>query len=314
MAGVNYISVRYCPCKGGRQNRCRTKAPKRGSQMEIVVTGSSGKFGQHVAENLAAAGHDILGVDRVANPSLRASRVCDLSRTDDLLEAFAGAEALVHLAAIPAPNLAPDGVTFNNNASAAYNVLKVAADSKIRKVVVASSIAAYGFLYARTMPQPKYLPLDEDHPCQPTDPYGLSKLVGETIADSFATETGASIASLRLPGINFDPEFRLLKERLSNPRYRLPGFWTYIDVRDAVAACRLGLEAAPAGHSIFNVAAPTSNMREPTDDLLKQYLPGVAKSKSGLVGNWSGMDSSKAGRILGFRAEHLWERYVQNSA
>src|SRR5579862_4719309 len=259
--------------------------------MKIVVTGSSGQFGQHVVRNLATAGHDVLGIDRVANPSLRPSWVCDLCRTGDLFEAFAGAEAVVHLAAIQAPNLAPDSVTFNNNVSATYNVLKAAADLSIRKLVVASSIAAYGFLYARKMPEPKYLPLDEDHPCQPTDCYGLSKVVGETIADSFAAQTGACIASLRLPGINFDPEFRLIKERLGNPRSRLPGFWTYVDARDAAEACRLALEAVPRGHTIFNVAAPTSNMREPTDELLKQYLPTVKKSQAGLAGNWSGMDS-----------------------
>jgi nucleoside-diphosphate-sugar epimerase len=278
--------------------------------MKIVVTGSSGQFGHHVVRNIAAAGHDVLGVDRVANPSLRPSWVCDLGRTGDLFEAFAGADAVVHLAAIPAPNLAPDSVTFNNNVSVTYNVLKVVADLKITKVVVASSIAAYGFLYAREMPQPRYLPLDEDHPCQPTDPYGLSKRVGETIADAFAVQTGSSIVSLRLAGINFDPKFALIKERLGNPRYRLPGFWTYIDARDAAEACRLGIEAAPKGHTIFNVAAPTSNMREPTDDLLKQFLPHVKKAKSMLVANWSGMDSSKAERVLGLRARHVWERYV----
>jgi nucleoside-diphosphate-sugar epimerase len=281
--------------------------------MKVIVTGSCGQFGQHVVRDLAAAGRDILGVDRAAGPSPHPSRVCDLGRTGDLFEAFAGADAVVHLAAIPAPNRAPDSVTFNNNVSATYNVLKVAADLKITKVVVASSIAAYGFLYARSMLQPQYLPLDEDHPCRPTDSYGLSKLVGEAIADSFATETGASIASLRLPGINFDPEFRLVRERLKNPGYRLPGFWTYIDARDAAAACRLALEAAPPGHTIFNAAAPTSNMREPTDDLLKQYLPGVKKSKIGLVGNWSGLDSGKAERILGFRARHVWESSIQSS-
>jgi nucleoside-diphosphate-sugar epimerase len=282
--------------------------------MKIVVTGSSGQFGQHVVRNLTAAGQDVLGIDRVANPWIRPSFVCDLSRTGDLFEAFAGAEAVVHLAAIPAPNLMPDSVTFNNNVSAVYNVLKVAADLKIDKLVIASSIAAYGFLYARTMPEPAYLPLDEEHPCRPVDPYGLSKLVGETIADSFAAQTGASISSLRLPGINFDPEFRLIKERFGNPRYRLPGFWTYIDARDAAEACRLALEAAPPGHSIFNVAAPTSNMGEPTDELLKQYLPTIKKKRHRLVGNWSGMDSSKAERILGFRAQHVWERYIRDPA
>ncbi len=279
--------------------------------MKIVVTGSSGKFGQHVVRNLIASGHDVLGLDRVVNPSLRPSWVCDLSRTGDLFEAFAGAEAVVHLAAISAPNLAPDNVTFDNNVSATYNVLKVAAELRVRKVVVASSIAAYGFLYARKPIRPKYLPLDENHPCQPTDSYGLSKLVGEMIADSFAAQTEASIASLRFPGINFDPEFKLIRERLNNPEYRLPGFWTYIDARDAAGACRLGIEAAPPGHTVFNAAAPTSNMRELTDDLMERYLPGVKKNKHGLVGNWSGLDSSKAERILGFRAQHLWEGYGQ---
>jgi nucleoside-diphosphate-sugar epimerase len=281
--------------------------------MKIVVTGSSGQLGQHVVRGLTAAGYDVLGIDRVADPSIRPSWVCDLSRTGDLFEAFAGAEAVVHLAAISAPNLMPDSVTFNDNVSATYNVLKVAADLKIGKLVIASSIAAYGFLYARKIPQPKYLPLDEEHPCQPTDSYGLSKIVGETIADSFAIQTGASVSSLRLPGINFDPEFKLIKERLGNPRYRLPGFWTYIDVRDAAEACRLALEAAPPGHTIFNVAAPTSNMREPTDELLQQYLPTVKKREDRLVGNWSGMDSSKAERMLGFRAQHVWEKYIPSA-
>jgi nucleoside-diphosphate-sugar epimerase len=280
--------------------------------MKIAVTGSSGKFGGHVVQNLTAAGHDVLGIDRVANPSMRLSWECDLSRTGDLIEPFTGAEAVVHLAAVPAPNLMPDSVTFNNNVSAVYNVLTVAADLKIRKLVIASSIAAYGFLYSRKMIQPQYLPLDEEHPCKPTDPYGLSKVVGEMIADCMAMQTEMSISSLRLPGINFDPEFGLIKERFRNPRYRLPGFWTYIDVRDAAEACRLALEVAPSGHTIFNAAAPTSNMREPTDELLRQYLPMVKKSKSRLVGNWSGMDSSKAERILGFRAQHVWQKYIPN--
>jgi nucleoside-diphosphate-sugar epimerase len=281
--------------------------------MKIVVTGSSGQLGQHVMQSLTMAGHDVLGIDRVAHPSLQPFWVCDLSHTGDLFEAFSGADAVAHLAAISAPNLMPDSVTFNNNVNATYNVLKVAADLKIGKLVIASSIAAYGFLYARKMPKPKYLPLDEAHPCQPTDSYGLSKVVGEAIADSFAIQTEASVSSLRFPGINFDPEFKLIKERFDNPRYRLPGFWTYVDVRDAAEACRLALEAAPRGHTIFNVAAPTSNMREPTDELLQQYLPTVRKTEDRPVGNWSGMDSRKAERILGFRAQHVWEKYIPSA-
>lgn len=282
--------------------------------MKIAVTGSSGRLGRQVMQNLTAAGHQVLGIDRIADSAMQPSWVCDLTRTGDLFEAFADREAVVHLAAVSAPNLMPDSVTFNNNVAALYNVLKVAAALGIGRIVIASSIAAFGFLYARKMPEPDYLPLDEEHPCQPTDCYGLSKRVGEMIADSFAAQTDASISSLRLPGVNFDPQFKLIKERFGDPQYRLPGFWTYIDARDAAEACRLALERAPRGHAIFNVAAPTSNMPVPTDALLERYLPSVKKKQDTLKGNWSGMDSGKAERILGFRAQHVWERYVQSPA
>ena len=278
--------------------------------MKIVVTGASGRLGKVVARQLADRGHAVLGIDRIADPSLRPSWVGDLCQTGDLFEACAGADAIVHLAAIQAPNLAPDSVTFANNVGATYNVFKVAADLRVKTVVVASSTAAYGFLYARTAMMPDYLPLDEAHPCRPIDPYGLSKVVGETIATSFALQTGARAVSLRLPGINFDPTFSVVKERMKNPAGRMSGFWSYIDVRDASEACLLALAFDRPGHHIFNVAARTSSMQQPTDELLRQFLPTVRKKHSELAGNWSGVDSSKAERELNFHAEHVWERHL----
>jgi nucleoside-diphosphate-sugar epimerase len=275
--------------------------------MKVVVTGASGRLGKVVSRHLATHGYDVLGIDRTADPSVPRVWLGDLCQTGDLFEACAGAAAIVHLAAIQAPNLAPDSVTFNNNVSATYNAFKVAADLNIRRVVIASSIAVYGFLYARTLLAPDYLPLDEEHPCRPQDPYGLSKLVSETIATSFALQTGACAISLRLPGINFDPSFAQIKDRMKNPQSRLPGFWSYIDVRDAAEACRLALNLTTAGHHIFNVAAPTSNMQQPTDELLEQFLPTVTKKRFDLSGNWSGIDASKLERELRFRAEHVWE-------
>lgn len=278
--------------------------------MKIVVTGANGRLGKAVCERLTAHGYDVLGIDRTSDPSARALWVGNLCRTGDLFEACIGAEAVVHLAAIQAPNLAPDSVTFNNNVSATYNVFKVAADLRIRKVVSVSSSAAYGFIYARTASLPDYLPLDEDHPCRPTDPYGLSKLVGENIATSFTLQTGASAVTLRLPGINFDPTYSIVEDRMKDPKARLSGFWSYIDARDAAEACRLALSLGRPGHHIFNVAAPTSSMRHPTDSLLRQFMPTVPKKRPELAGNWSGIDSSKAICELGFHAEHVWERYL----
>src|SRR5262249_33652610 len=72
--------------------------PVSGSEpgMKIVVTGGSGQLGRHVVQTFSALGHDILSIDRVADPSARLSWVCDLGRTGDLYEAFAGADAIVH--------------------------------------------------------------------------------------------------------------------------------------------------------------------------------------------------------------------------
>lgn len=66
--------------------------------------------------------------------------------------------------------------------------------------MIASSTAAFGFIYAKNLWAPDYLPLDESHPSKPQDSYGLSKVVGEQIADSIATAHEVmTISSLRFP-------------------------------------------------------------------------------------------------------------------
>ncbi|MBA2689734.1 MAG: hypothetical protein H0U63_02905 [Burkholderiales bacterium] len=95
---------------------------------------------------------------------------------------------------------------------------------------------------------------------------------------------------------------------MKDPAYRRAGFWTYVDVRDAAAACRLAIEATFSGHRIFNVAAPTSNMREPTQELIRRFFPELNDIRSEQDANWSGLDSTRAERELGFRARHTWER------
>ena len=281
--------------------------------MKVVVTGGSGRLGQHVIRELLDHGYDVLSLDKVVpQTKLCPSWMADLTRSGDIYEALKGAHAIVHLGAYQAPNLAPDAETFSNNVTATYNVLKAASDLKVSKVVIASSTAAFGFIYARRFWSPNYLPLDENHPCKPQDPYGLSKVVGEKIADSFAAARAIKIASLRFPGINFDLSYESFKERWQDPAFRLGRFWSYIDARDAAMACRLALQAKFHGHEIFIVAAPRSTINQPTEDLIKKYLPGVKNIKPRLKGNWSGVDSAKARKILGFKAKHQWDKYLSS--
>ena len=177
--------------------------------------------------------------------------------------------------------------------------------------MVASSVAAFGFAYAPKAFAPDYLPLDESHPCKPQDPYGLSKIFGEKIADYFVALSNITVASLRLAGINFDLSYQTFIEQWKDPGARARTFWSYIDARDAAVACKLGIETDFAGHEIFNIAAPTSRMKEPTTKLIQRYIPEFKGIKGSLTGNWSGLDSSKAENLLGFKAQHVWEKYLR---
>jgi len=277
---------------------------------KVVVTGGSGRLGLHTIHELMGAGYETLSLDMVPpREKLCESWICDLRRSGDLYQAFKNAGAVVHLGAYQAPGLASDCEIFSNNVTATYNVLKAATDMRVQRVVLASSVAAYGFLYAPKIWAPEYLPLDEAYPCKPQDPYSLSKVFGEQLADAFVSQSELMVVSLRFSGVNFDPTYETLPERWANPGVRLGTFWSYVDARDAAVACRLAIETHLVGHQVFNIGADTSRYREPTAELVQQYLPGT-RIKEGFSGCWGGLDCSRAKAILGFRARHVWQDYL----
>lgn len=280
---------------------------------KIVVTGGSGRLGQFVIRDLLANGYQVLSLDRVPpREKLCPSWLVDLRQAGDLFEALKGAYGIVHLGAYQAPNLASDAETISNNVSATYNVLRAAADSKVTRVVIASSTAAFGFIYAKNLWAPEYLPLDESHPSKPQDSYGLSKVLGEQIADSMVSVyKEMTVSSLRFPGVNFDLSYESFRERWRNPPSRTSGFWTYIDARDAATTCRLALEAKFQGHEVFIASAAKNCMIQPTLELVQKYLPKGAKIRKTSGTHWSCVDSAKARRMLCFNPQHLWQDYLK---
>jgi nucleoside-diphosphate-sugar epimerase len=282
---------------------------------KIVVTGGSGRLGGFVIRDLLAHRYEVLSLDRVPpREKLCPSWLADLRRSGDLFEALKSAYGIVHLGAYQAPNLASDAETFGNNVTSTYNVLRAAADSGVKKVVIASSVAAFGFIYAKNLWAPDYLPLDENHPSTPQDSYGLSKVIGERIADSIVTvHKEMTISSFRFPGVIFDLSYESFRERWRNPATRASGFWTYIDARDAAMACRLALEAKFRGHEIFIAAAPNNCMTLPTVELVKKFLPKGAKIKKMARSHWSCVSSGKARRMLGFEPKHVWQDHLKQA-
>ena len=108
--------------------------------MRVVVTGGSGKAGRSVVADLRSQGHDVLNVDVVHDGSPHGQCVlADLTDVGQCHEVVAGADAVVHLAAIPAPEIRPAAETFRNNTISTYNVFAAATDRGVDRVVWASS-------------------------------------------------------------------------------------------------------------------------------------------------------------------------------
>jgi nucleoside-diphosphate-sugar epimerase len=291
--------------------------------MKIVVTGGAGRLGRYVINELVGRGHDVLCIDTVVpTESAYPSVAVDLREVKSLFSVFEGADAVMHLARIPfpytangfdpasglwkTPDVAADTERFCHNVTISYNVLIASLEAGAKKIVTGSSLAVYGLYYPSRPNAPDYLPIDENHPLIPQDPYGMTKLVGEKLCDSFARKKEIQIASLRFAGIATGEQYPILLERQKVPLCRGTGaLWSYIDVRDAAVACRLAVERDFSGHEAFNICAHKTMMNEPTLELLRRYLSQVKLNKSGLQDNWCGYAGGKAESILGFRAAHL---------
>lgn len=288
--------------------------------MKVVITGGAGLIGRRAAADLAAHGHELVCVDRVSSPSeLCRSLAVDLMDVRAVERVFQGAHAVVHLARVKFPYTAsgydpaarvwqkPDALgdaeRFSANVTMTYNVLAAAFAAGVKRLVLGSSFAVYGFYYPSRPMVPDYVPIDEAHPRWPDDPYGLSKLAGEELADGFARMSSMQIASLRFPGVAGDDQAAFL--RLQSLAMRGPGgLGTYVDAHDAASACRAALEAQFDAHQAFNICAPTTLLDMPTRELLRSQFPELTDIRKDEPGNWAGYDTRKAEKVLGFKACH----------
>ncbi len=159
--------------------------------MRVIVTGAAGFLGSHVADGLAAAGHDVTVLDLQPNLRYR-SVVADFLDPDALRRAVAGHEAICHLGAVGDVYLAGEkpALAASVNVVGTANVCAAALAEGLTRVVVASTWEVYG--------EPHYQPLDEKHPCEPDHPYSITKLAGERIARSYAHLKGLPVVALRL--------------------------------------------------------------------------------------------------------------------
>lgn len=275
----------------------------------ILVTGGAGRIGSAVIDHANEAGYRTVGVDRVRERG-EADRFIQADVTDagDVYGAvkMADPDAIVHLGAIPNAGSDPGHVVYESNAMGAYNVFAAAEAAGVESVCAASSIQAIGTSVEGWV---EYVPVDEEHPMVPRNPYELGKETVERLADGFARREGApsSLATFRFPHVQTDEEFKewLPQERADlrsgTGRY-LFGYCAIDDVAELVLAAAT---AELDGHERFWVSGPDTRTTLATDELVEKFHP-EATVREPLGETDPLISTAKATELLGWEPSVSW--------
>ena len=179
--------------------------------MNILVTGGAGYIGSHICVELASRGIDVTVVDNFSNSSAAAldrvqslcGRTIDVVvgdvRDDALLPAIfreRRIDAVIHLSGLKAVGESNSDPLkyYDNNVVGTINLCRSMEESGIKNLIFSSSATVYG--------NPRFLPLTEDHPLEPTNPYGRTKLVAEKLLADLCQS---------------DPDWKVIMLRYFNP-------------------------------------------------------------------------------------------------
>jgi len=278
----------------------------------VIVTGSSGFLGRHVAAALVAAGHKVLGLDasRPPDDGHWPHVSVDLTELGATMQLVRNASAVVHIAAIPRPTaLAPETV-FRTNLSSTYNVIEAAVLSGAERIVYASSMSVLGYPFFERPIRPAYLPIDSAHPVAPQDAYALSKWLGEEIVQSAVNRRPELCAvSLRMPWIQTAETFpREVSRRRAQARLVARDLWGYLDARDAASAFVSAVERPIVGHRRVYISAADTFMDVETTTLVASAYPNMP-FRQPLSGFDTVFDLEEARAVLGFQPRFAWRQY-----
>jgi UDP-glucose 4-epimerase len=173
--------------------------------MQIVITGAGGFIGRALSLRLAGEGHRIVALDNdfrgtlasIAEHARITRQPCDVLRPDDLRRAFAGADAVYHLAAINGTEnfyRIPDKV-LEVGIIGTHNALKAALANDVRRFYLASSSEVYET--ASTIPTPESVPCSVSDVFNPRHSYGGSKIAGELMTINYLRGTPTQFVIFR---------------------------------------------------------------------------------------------------------------------
>lgn len=283
---------------------------------KVLVTGGSGKLGSAVLRDLVAHGYDVLNVDHQAlvDPICKSVNI-DLRDFGQIASAIMGGldeqrgpfDAVVHLAAIPAPGLAANATTFANNVSSTYNVFEACRLAGVKNIVFASSETILGLPFDTP---PPYAPVDEEYFPRPESAYSLGKLLDETMAAQFCRwDPDLRMVGLRFSNVMTPQDYAAFPKFDADPHGRKWNLWGYIDARDGAQAVRRSIQADFTGFEAFIIANADTVMSRSSMSLLAEVFPGV-QTKGNLANNGTLLSIEKAKQMLGYSPQFSWRNAV----
>ena len=190
--------------------------------MKILVTGGAGYIGSHVVLSLCDNGEDVVVLDDLSSGTQNAiddrakfilGSTLNKKDTDTALD---GVDVVIHLAAFKAAgeSMLYPAKYSQNNIVGTINLINSMIDQDVNNFIFSSTAAVYGY--------PEYLPLDENHPLNPINYYGFTKLEIERILDWYNNLTGLKYAALRyFNAAGYDKEGRI-NHLEKNPQNLIP--------------------------------------------------------------------------------------------
>ncbi len=175
--------------------------------MEVLVTGGAGYIGSHVCVELLNEGYEVIIADNLINSKIEVlNRIKEITNKNlkfykiDILDEKAlgsvfdtnNIKAIIHLAGLKAvgESVKEPLKYYYNNVMGALSLCSVMKEYKVNKMVFSSSATVYG--------NPKSVPIKEDFPLNPTNPYGHTKLIIENmLKDVYRADNGWAVALLR---------------------------------------------------------------------------------------------------------------------
>jgi nucleoside-diphosphate-sugar epimerase len=287
--------------------------------MKMVVTGGSGKVGRYVVDEVSRE-HQVTVFDRVAPEADVQFVQGDITDPEACRSAFRGADAVLHLAAIPHPLTEAPSRIMQVNVVGTYCVLDACAEMGVRRLVMASTDSVYGFFFQRDFTgaspsgsafapgpaRPERLPIDERHPARAHDPYGLSKILCERAAESYSRAVRLNVICLRLMGVWTPDRYPVARSILGNADRGALNLWTYVEPRDVAQAFRLAAEAERVEpFDVMLVAAADAATPLDVRQLVAKYYPNVEVTAP-LSRDSSLYDCSRAAQMLGYSPKHSW--------